>query len=202
MILSLLTFPLNLMRSVKRRIVRAVFLRNISGGVNLKVSTMSKIVRSSGGRISIGENCEINGTLIVQDRGTIQIGNYTTIRYDSVVGAVDSIKIGDCVIISNNIHIYDNNNHPTSPDKREQMCKSGFYGPLWQWCEAASKPVVIEDNVWIGEYSAILKGGTVGKGSIVASHSVVTHDVPPYCIVAGNPARVVKHLDISQDSTV
>ncbi len=75
------------------------------------------------------------------------------------------------------------------------MCLNGFYGPLWQWQEAASKRVVIEDNVWIGEYSAIMKGVTIGKGSIVGCHSVVTHDVPPHCIVAGNPAKVVKRLE-------
>ena len=55
-------------------------------------------------------------------------------------------------------------------------------------------PVVIEDNVWIGEYATVLKGVTVGRGSIVASHSVVTKDVEPYSIVAGNPAKKVKEL--------
>ena len=56
-------------------------------------------------------------------------------------------------------------------------------------------PIVIEDNVWIGEYSAVLKGVTIGEGAIVASHSGVTKDVPSYSIVAGNPAQVVKKLE-------
>ena len=70
----------------------------------------------------------------------------------------------------------------------------GFDGDAWKWKYADSAPIVIEDNVWIGEYSAILKGVTIGTGSIVASHAVVTKDVPPYTIVAGNPARVVKEI--------
>lgn len=107
---------------------------------------------------------------------------------------MESITIGNDVIISSDVRIFDNNNHPTSPKMRREMSHSDFYGDLWTWKYADHKPVTICDNVWIGEYAAILKGVTVGKGSIVASHSVVTKDVPEYSIVAGNPARVVKKL--------
>jgi acetyltransferase-like isoleucine patch superfamily enzyme len=55
-------------------------------------------------------------------------------------------------------------------------------------------PVVIEDKVWIGFNVIILKGVRVGEGAVVAAGSVVTKDVPPYCVVAGNPAHVVKEL--------
>lgn len=79
------------------------------------------------------------------------------------------------------------------------MCKSGFYGALWQQTESACAPIVIEDNVWIGARSVILKGVTIGEGSIVACDSVVTKDVPPFTIVAGNPARVVKHIENDKD---
>ena len=105
------------------------------------------------------------------------------------------IYIGNYVIISNHVTIYDNNNHPTEPLKRKQMCIDGFYGEAWSWVHSDHRPVVIEDNVWIGEYSTILKGVTIGRGSIVGCHSVVTKDVPPYSIVAGNPAKVVKKIE-------
>ena len=113
---------------------------------------------------------------------------------ESVIGSVRSIRIGDCVIFSNHVHIYDNNNHPTDPEIRRKMCMAGFDGDAWKWKYADSAPIVIEDNVWIGEYAAVLKGVTIGEGAIVASHAVVTEDVPPYTIVAGNPARVVKEI--------
>ena len=54
--------------------------------------------------------------------------------------------------------------------------------------------VVIEDNVWIGEGSMIMPNVTVGKGSIIAANSVVTKDIPPYCLVAGSPAKIIKTL--------
>lgn len=77
---------------------------------------------------------------------------------------------------------------------REKMCESGFTSELWQWKYSAHSPVKIGDNVWIGEKSTILKGVTIGNGSIVACNSVVTHDVEENTVVAGNPARLVKKL--------
>ena len=55
-------------------------------------------------------------------------------------------------------------------------------------------PVIIEDNVWIGDKATVLPGVTIGKGAIVAANAVVTKDVPPYCIVAGIPAKIVKEI--------
>ena len=144
--------------------------------------------------IVIGKRCEIKGQLFSFEGGKILIGNNVFMNYNSFIGSMEAVTIGNDVIIATNVRIFDNNNHPTSPTQREMMSHNDFYGELWTWKYAEHKPVVIGDNVWIGEFSAILKGVTIGKGSIVASHSVVTKDVPPYVIVAGNPARVVKRL--------
>ena len=53
-------------------------------------------------------------------------------------------------------------------------------------------PVIIEDNVWIGTKASIMPGVRIGKGAIIAANSVVTHDIPPYCVAAGIPAKVIK----------
>lgn len=145
--------------------------------------------------IVIGKRCEIKGQLFSFEGGKILIGNNVFMNYNSFIGSMEAVTIGNDVIIATNVRIFDNNYHPTSPTQREMMSHNDFYGELWTWKYAEHKPVVIGDNVWIGEFSAILKGVTIGKGSIVASHSVVTKDVPPYVIVAGNPARVVKRLE-------
>ena len=145
--------------------------------------------------IVIGKRCEIKGQLFSFEGGKILFGNNVFMNYNSFIGSMEAVTIGNDVIIATNVRIFDNNNHPTSPTQREMMSHNDFYGELWTWKYAEHKPVVIGDNVWIGEFSAILKGVTIGKGSIVASHSVVTKDVPPYVIVAGNPARVVKRLE-------
>ena len=163
-------------------------------GKDLSLSVLSDCDADTPGCIEIGNGCEIFGRLESQSGGKIRIGDNTAIYNKSVVGSVESISIGNCVIISNHVHIYDNNNHPVDPEIRMEMCKKGFKGEDWRWKNSASSPVVIEDGVWIGEYSAILKGVTIGKGSVVGCHSVVTKDVPPYSVVAGNPARVVKEL--------
>lgn len=152
--------------------------------------------------IKIGSGSCVRGQIVLQKSGVgepdpmIRIGKNFYLGGGSVIGAVESIKIGDNVIIAGNTHIFDNNNHPTSPQKRLEMSTSGdFFGELWKWKISDHSPIVIEDNVWIGECSSILKGVTIGKGSVVGCRSVVTKDVPPYSVVAGNPARVVKRLN-------
>ena len=162
---------------------------------DLVVHKHSYCVADKQNLIRIGRNCEIYGGLISQEEGKIIIGDNTIIHSDYIIGSVCSVSIGNCVIISNNIHIYDNNNHPIDPKVRERMHKENFYGEKWKWKYSDSKSIVIEDNVWIGERSTILKGVIIGKGSIVASNSVVTKDVPTYSIVAGNLARVVKKME-------
>ncbi|HEY5960222.1 MAG TPA: DapH/DapD/GlmU-related protein, partial [Polyangiaceae bacterium] len=70
----------------------------------------------------------------------------------------------------------------------------GYPGLGNGWELSESSPITVGDAVWIGTNSTILKGVTIGDGAIVAKASVVTKDVPPFSIVAGNPARVVKEL--------
>lgn len=174
---------------------RKEFENNSVYGKDLKVRFTSHCAAKNKEDIVIGDGCEIKGRLISFEGGKIKIGSNCFMNFNSCIGAMDSITIGDNVIIATDVRIFDNNNHPTSPEMREKMSHSDFYGELWSWKYAEHKPVVIGDNVWIGEYSAILKGVHIGKGSIVASHSVVTKDVPEYVIVAGNPAKVVKKLE-------
>lgn len=62
--------------------------------------------------------------------------------------------------------------------------------------KAIHKAVTIDDNVWIGANATILQGVTIGKSSVIAACSLVSHDVPPYSLVMGTPGRVVKHLKV------
>ncbi len=142
--------------------------------------------------IRIGDNVFADCRLYTVGTGSISIGSNTSIRYNTRIGAVERVEIGDNVIISNHVTIMDNNNHPVSPEKRLKMISSGYGSELWSWKYADARPVVIGNNVWIGEQARINKGVTVGEGSVIAAAAVVTKDVPPYAIVAGNPAIVVK----------
>lgn len=154
--------------------------------------------RNSGNpsNVLIGKHCTIGASFMALFGGKIKVGQNTYIGPSTSIQSKELIDIGDNVIIANNVVLVDNNNHPTSPAERMNMSLCGDYmnDELWSWKYAESKPIIIEDNVWIGRDARILKGVTVGKGSIVALGAVVTHDVPPYSVVAGNPARVVKKL--------
>lgn len=173
------------------------YRKNATLGADIRFSPTGRCVNGSGDRerIKVGDHTMLMGKLQVSPNGRIEIGDHFYLGNNSVIGSEVSIRIGRCVIISNDVCIYDNNNHPTSPKARENMSLNGFSNDNWAWHHAASAPIVIEDNVWIGQYSSILKGVTIGKGSIVATRAVVTKDVPPYTIVAGNPAREVKRLE-------
>lgn len=173
------------------------FKKNACIGQNIKLSVNSRCVNCSGQkeRIRIGGNSFIMGSIYTTKNGTIEIGENFYLGQNSLIGAEKNIRIGKCVIISNDVKIYDNNNHPVSPQKREAMVLSGFSNDNWGWHHSDVSPVVIEDNVWIGQYVTILKGVTIGKGSVVGTRAVVTKDVPPYTVVAGNPAKVVKRIE-------
>ena len=111
----------------------------------------------------------------------ISFGKHFYANTDLTILDENYVTFGDNVFLAPHVSIY-TAGHPIDKDVRNLELEY-------------AKAVTIGDNVWIGEFSAILKGVTIGKGSIVASHSVVTKDVPPYVIVAGNPARVVKRLE-------
>ena len=97
--------------------------------------------------------------------------------------AAEQITIGDNVTVGANSTIVDTDFHPIEPESRRLTPQ-----------DAKTDPIVIEDDVFIGMNCLVLKGVHIGRGSTVGAGSVVTRDVPPGVIVAGNPARVVQEL--------
>jgi maltose O-acetyltransferase len=150
--------------------------------------------------LNIGENAVIKGQLFIfAHAGKIDIGKDCYIGDFTRIWSADSIKIGDRVFISHNVNIHDTNSHSIYPTPRYQhfleIMSNGH--PNTNDFDINSEPIFIEDDVWIGFNSTILKGIKIGKGSIVAACSVVTKDVPEFVIVAGNPATVVKEIKIA-----
>lgn len=101
----------------------------------------------------------------------------------AVVVAAERIEIGDRVLLGANVVVTDTDFHPLDPLERQEAILNG-----------ARAPVVIEDDVFVGMQSLILKGVRLGRGCVIGAGSVVTRDVPPGVIAAGNPARVIKEL--------
>lgn len=142
--------------------------------------------------IKIGNRVILKGTLVSEYGGKIIMGNYSQLGFGSKILSVNSVIVGDYTAIAGNVVICDNNNHPVNPHDRLIIRKTlpGSIERSWKYSDNA--PIIIGENCWIGENSRICKGVTIGDGSIVAANSVVTKNVPANCIVAGNPAKIVK----------
>ena len=145
-------------------------------------------------KIYIGDDCEVYGktTLAstrVYDEPKLIIGNKNHIGYQVAISVGQRVEIGNHVLVASGCFIADNDGHPFDYLKRrgEPVSKEQI------------QPVKIEDDCWIGSDSMILKGVTIGQGSIVGTNSVVTRSVPPFCIAAGMPAKVLKELPIPED---
>ena len=100
--------------------------------------------------------------------------------------AAESIVIGDACMIAHGVYISDADWHGIY-DRAEPV--------------GNTKPVVLEDNVWIGDSAIICKGVTIGENSIIGAGAVVTKNVPPNSIFAGNPAKLVKTLENKEFNT-
>ena len=168
------------------------FSKNALMGKKVFVGPKAKIINGSGNPedIVIGDRVSFYGTIETSSRGRVILGRNTTVRFATLIESANSITIGNEVIISNNVIISDNDSHPTDPDVRRKMSMSDHEGPLWSWDFSKSTPITIEDNVWIGRKVMIMKGVTIGKGSIVASGTVLTKDIPPYSLCYGNPCII------------
>lgn len=186
-------------RKLKTKVVAGKFRQNACVGAGTLIRGNAKCMNTGEKeQVKIGEKCCLACLIQAYCCGEVSIGDRVYIGTRTVLQAKESIRVGNDVIISDNALLTDNNNHPTSPEMRIIMtaCEDYMHDELWTWKYAESKPIVIEDNVWIGRNAVVMKGVTVGRGSIVALGAVVTHDVPPYTVVAGNPAKIVKKLDV------
>ncbi len=151
-------------------------------------------------RITIGHHCRLNGLLVCKSEGRIEIGNYSSIQDRAKIHCRKYIKIGHYVGIGDGTIICDHDGIPTNAEERVkyviQMVSDNLTIPDpengSEYSEAS--PIIIEDVAWIGAGCIISKGVRLGEACIVARNAVVISDVPPFTIVAGNPAKVVKEL--------
>ncbi len=164
-------------------------------GSNHYIGVRASVVLMDGAtkeQVLISDNCWHKGRIIVQTGGVVILKPHSQIGENTDIFAVNRIEIGAYTAIAPNTTICDNNNHPVNPEKRKAMRvrPQGDDSKLWK--HSANAPIIIGENCWIGANVRICKGVTIGDNSIVAACSVVTKDVPANCIVAGNPAKIVK----------
>lgn len=141
-------------------------------------------VRVSGcGDVVLGEGVSLIGTvvpveLVTYTLGRIEIGDHTFINYGSSIAARASVQIGSHCHLGHYTFVMDNDQHDVV--RHTELPQSG--------------PVIIEDHVWIGSKAVILPGVRIGSRAVIGAGSIVTKDIPPRCVAAGNPARVLRYL--------
>lgn len=165
------------------RVISAkIYLRNCECGK--MVTTRGKPRIDCFGRIKLGNRVKIwshihKTQLSAGGKATLEVGDNTFINCGTTISARNKIVIGKNCQIATGVVMMDDDFHGTSDDR------DSYEAPT---------PIIIEDNVWLATRVIVLKGVTIGEGSTVASGAVVTKDIPPFCIAAGVPAKVIKKI--------
>lgn len=142
--------------------------------------------------VIISNHVELFGTIKVSKNGKLHMGEWSILGTNSIIDCVNSITIGMDTAISNDVIITDNNAHPINPEYRRKMRHTPHGSIDRARSRSVSAPIIIGENVLVGEHSRICKGVTIGDNAIIAASSVVTKNVPANSIAAGNPAKIVK----------
>jgi acetyltransferase-like isoleucine patch superfamily enzyme len=150
-------------------------------GRRLTLRGRPKIVNA--GRMTFGDRVRLDSTLAPLElvslrRGHLEIGNNVFVNYGTSIVASAHVKIGDGCLIGTHVMVMDCDFHRVE-DK------------TW---DTTGAPVVLGERVWLANRSIVLKGVTIGHDAVVAAGAVVTRDVPPRSVVAGNPARVIREF--------
>ncbi len=126
--------------------------------------------------VSTIATCEIS----VGSGGTLDIGDNVFLNYGCSIAATQRVRIGSHCAIGTYVIMMDNDFHCVEPERRFEL--------------PPSAPIVLEDNVWLGARVIVLRGVTIGQGSVIGAGSVVARDIPARSIAAGIPAKVIRSL--------
>jgi acetyltransferase-like isoleucine patch superfamily enzyme len=146
-------------------------------------------------KIVIGHNCHISGLLLIYSYGGyIEMGDNCSLSPNSRIVSAKSIRIGNRVLIAHNVNIIDNISHPIDARLRHEDFLNSYSSGMREY-DIKKEEIVIEDDVWIGLNSVILRGVKIGRGAIIGAGSIVTKDVRPWTVNAGNPLKCIREID-------
>ena len=117
----------------------------------------------------------------------ILIGDNVNIETDCHISAINKVSIGNNVLMASFVYISDHSHGDVNDSENSQL--PPLERPLY-----SKGPIVIEDDVWLGEKVSVLPGVHIGRGAIIGANSVVTKDIPAYAVAVGAPAKVIKIL--------
>lgn len=171
------------------QIYNRVYL-NIHPTARVSIGRNFKFTSGAGGGNPLCRN--IRGAICAGQHATITIGSYAGIS-SACIWATQRIDIGNHVMIGGGCILLDSDAHNLDWRVRSGLVYDEFGHRVQDTATAQSAPICIEDNVLIGAYTIILKGVTIGARSIIGAGSVVTKSVPPDCIAAGNPCKIIRY---------
>jgi acetyltransferase-like isoleucine patch superfamily enzyme len=178
----LIEFPMGLRGAFWRLALR---LMGGAMGPGARLGSAARIVMAGRqARIEIAPNFRMLRFAMINTlspAGRIRIGKWVHIGESSMVTAGQSVEIGDDVVIGPQTIIVDADH--ACEDVNQPIRTQGL----------ATKPIRIEQGVWLGGHVNVLKGVTIGRGAIIGAGSTVTRDIPPYAIAVGVPARVIRY---------
>jgi acetyltransferase-like isoleucine patch superfamily enzyme len=192
---------------IYRRINFDFLLQRLVGRATCKLRAGARVysgakirnARGDSGKIVIGPHTRVLGELFTfAHGGEIRIGEWCYIGEASRIWSAISIELGDRVLVSHSVNIFDSLTHPIGAAARHEQVKQIFEQGHPLSLSLDESPVRIQNDAWIGAGAMIMRGVTVGEGGIVAAGAIVTRDVPPYSIVAGNPAVLVRELSADE----
>lgn len=165
------------------------------------VSPLARITNLNRRResISVGDHSCIKGELCVyRHGGSISIGNHCYVGEGSRVWSADKVVIGDRVLISHGVEIHDSSAHSKNSAERHahfvEILRSGL--PKIAPPGIRSAPILIGDDAWISFNVVILGGVRIGRGAIVAAGSIVTSDVPDFCVYRNQVTPIISQIDL------
>lgn len=166
-------------------VLRARWALRSADHIGERVRLRGRVVVVNSGHMSIGERVQLVSTiatleLVAEQGARLEIGERTLVNFGCSIVATGLVRIGAHCHIGPHTTIVDNQFHHIEPERRLER--------------PPPRPIVVEDNVWIGARVILMPGVSVGRDSCIGAGSVVTSDVPPCTVVAGVPARTIRSL--------
>lgn len=152
-----------------------------------------RIRSGKSGRLRVGRQSRIETRLTMEREGASLVVGDRSFIGGGEISCASRIDIGDDVMIAWGTTIFDHASHSLRFSERANDV-TGWLRGVKDWSVVEMAPVRIGNKAWIGFGSILLPGVSVGEGAVVGAGSVVTRDVPPWTVAAGNPARVIREL--------
>lgn len=150
--------------------------------------------RTQNGLLIVGSGSNVEAQIYLErSEAVVSIGARTHMGSNTLITCAKGVSIGDDVLIAFNVLISDHDSHSLDFSERRNDVSDWMKGQK-NWEVVPMAPINIASKSWIGAHSILLKGVAIGEGAVVAAGSVVIRDVPPWTLVAGNPARAIRDL--------